>query len=139
MSGLILQTATRFMMPLLLLFSVFLLVRGHNLPGGGFIGGLVGASAFAVYALAFDVPTARQALRVDGRSLVAAGLHIALAAAVLPLFWNLPLLTHRYAWTKLWLFGFGELPLGTPLLFDLGVYLTVLGVSLTIILALAEE
>jgi multicomponent Na+:H+ antiporter subunit B len=139
MSRLILQTATGFMMPLLLLFSVFLLVRGHNLPGGGFIGGLVGAAAFTVYALAFDVPTARQALRVDGRSLVATGLVTSLTAAIVPLFWNYPLLTNRYAWIELPLFGFGNLPLGTSLLFDLGVYLTVLGVSLTIIFALAED
>ena len=139
MSGLILQTATRFMMPLLLLFSIFLLVRGHNLPGGGFIGGLVGASAFALYALAFDVPTAREALRADSRTLIGAGLLTAQVAALLPLPWNLPLLTHRYAWMELQLFGFGKFPVGTPLLFDLGVYLAVLGAALTIVFALAEE
>jgi multicomponent Na+:H+ antiporter subunit B len=135
----ILRTATRFTMPLLLLFSVFLLLRGHNLPGGGFIGGLVGASAFALYSLAFDVASAERALRVHVRSLVAAGLITALTAAALPLIWNLPLLTHRYSWTELRVFGFGELPLGTPFLFDVGVYLTVVGVSLTIIFSLAEE
>jgi multicomponent Na+:H+ antiporter subunit B len=139
MSRVILQTATRFMMPLLLLFSVFLLLRGHNSPGGGFIGGLSGASAFALYALAFDVATARQALRVDVRSLLAAGLIVALAAACLPLLWGLPLLTHRYSWTELSLFEFGKLAIGTPLLFDAGVYLAVLGASLTIIFSLAEE
>lgn len=139
MNGVILQTATRFMMPLLLLFSIFLLVRGHNMPGGGFIGGLVGAAAFALYALAFDVVTAQRVLRIDARSLIGIGLSIALSAAVLPLLWNLPLLTHRYSWIELPVFGFGELPLGTPLLFDLGVYVTVVGVSLTIIFSLVEE
>ena len=139
MSGFILQVATRFMMPLLLLFSLLLLIRGHNLPGGGFIGGLVGASAFALYALAFNVPTAREFLRVDSRTLVGVGLLVALVAAVAPLPWNLPLLTHRYSWTELHVMGFGEFPLGTPLLFDLGVYVAVLGAALTIIFALAEE
>lgn len=139
MSGLILQVATRFMMPLLLLFSIFLLFRGHNLPGGGFIGGLVGSSAFALYALAFDVPTAREFLRVDSRTLVGGGLLIAQVAAVAPLFWDLPILTHRYSWNELYVVGFGYFPVGTPLLFDLGVYVAVLGASLTIIFAMAEE
>lgn len=139
MSGLILRVATRFMMPLLLMFSIFLLVRGHNLPGGGFIGGLVGSAAFALYALAFDVPTARQFLRLDSRTLVGVGLLIAQVAAVAPLVWSLPLLTHRYSWIELHVAGFGDFPLGTPLLFDLGVYLAVLGATLTIIFAMAEE
>ena len=55
MTSLILRTATRFMLPLLLLFSVFLLTRGHNQPGGGFSGGLVAAAAYTLYALAFGV------------------------------------------------------------------------------------
>jgi len=139
MSGLILQVATRFMMPLLLLFSIFLLFRGHHLPGGGFIGGLVGSSAFALYALAFDVPTAREFLRLDSRTLVGVGLLISQVAAVVPLPWDLPFLTHRYSWTELQIVGFGEFPLGTPLLFDIGVYIVVIGASLTIIFAMAEE
>lgn len=139
MSGLILQVATRFMMPLLMLFSIFLLLRGHNLPGGGFIGGLVGSSAFALYALAFDVPTARAFLRIDSRTLVGVGLLMALVAAIAPLLGNLPLLTNRYSWIDWHVMGFGTFPLGTPLLFDLGVYVAVLGAALTIIFALAEE
>ena len=51
----IFRTAARLLMPLLLLFSVFLLLRGHNEPGGGFVGGLVAAAAFALYAIAFGV------------------------------------------------------------------------------------
>ena len=55
MTSLILQTATRVLMPLLLLFAAFLLWRGHNQPGGGFVGGLVVASSFVLYSLAFDI------------------------------------------------------------------------------------
>ena len=139
MTSRILQTATRFMMPLLLLFSVFLFLRGHNHPGGGFIGGLVGAAAFALYALAYGVAAARQVLRLDARTLLAAGLLIVLSVAVLPLALGLPLLAHRHFWIEPALPGFGQLPLGTPLLFDLGVYLIVVGAALTIILTLAEE
>ena len=53
MTSTILQTATRVLMPLLLLFAVFLLLRGHNQPGGGFVGGLVVASSFVLYSIAF--------------------------------------------------------------------------------------
>jgi len=139
MTSRILQTATRFMMPLLLLFSVFLFLRGHNHPGGGFIGGLVGAAAFALYALAYGVAAARQAMRLDARTLLAAGLLIVLSVALLPLALGLPLLAHRHFWIEPALQGFGQLPLGTPLLFDLGIYLIVVGAALTIILTLAEE
>jgi len=139
MTRLILQTATRFMLPLLLLFSVFLLLRGHNDPGGGFTGGLVGAAAFALYALAYDVPSARNAMRVDPRSLIGIGLLAALLASCLPLFVNWPLLAHRHLWTKIHVPGFGITHFGTPILFDLGVYLVVLGITLTIVWTLAEE
>jgi multicomponent Na+:H+ antiporter subunit B len=53
MTSLILKTTARFLMPFLLLFSVFLFLRGHNEPGGGFTGGLVAAAAFALYSIAF--------------------------------------------------------------------------------------
>ena len=75
----IFRTAARLLMPLLLLFSVFLLLRGHNEPGGGFVGGLVAAAAFALYAIAFGVQRARQALLVKPMTLLGAGLLIALA------------------------------------------------------------
>jgi multicomponent Na+:H+ antiporter subunit B len=139
MTSRILQTATRFMMPLLLLFSVFLFLRGHNHPGGGFIGGLVGAAAFALYALAYGVAAAREALRLDARTLLAAGLLIVLSVAVLPLALGLPLLAQRHFWIEPTVPGLGQVALGTPLLFDLGVYLIVVGAALTIILTLAEE
>jgi multicomponent Na+:H+ antiporter subunit B len=127
------------MMPLLLLFSVFLLLRGHNEPGGGFSGGLVGASAFALYALAYGVPAARTALGVDPRSLIGVGLLTALAASCVALAWRKPFMTHRDFWFHLEIPGLGVFELGTPLFFDLGVFLVVIGVTLTIILPLAEE
>jgi multicomponent Na+:H+ antiporter subunit B len=133
-TSLILSTAARLLLPLLLLFSVFLLLRGHNEPGGGFVGGLVVAAAFALYALAEGVETARRALRVSTQTIIAAGLLVAAVSAVLPLLAGLP------AMTGLWLEN--EVPIvgkvGTPLLFDVGVYLTVAGVTLRIILNMAE-
>ncbi len=137
MTSLILVTATRFLTSVLLLFSLFLLLRGHHEPGGGFAGGLVAAGAFTLVAIATDARTARQALKVDPRSLVGAGLLIALGAGTLGIFVGRPLLTGQ--WYEVALPGGGHLEVGTPLVFDIGVYLVVLGVALTIILTLAEE
>lgn len=136
MTSLILTTATRYLMPVLLLFSLFLLVRGHNDPGGGFTGGLVAASAFALYAIAFDVSDARQLLQVEPRLLIGIGLFMALSSGLIaPLFTGEPFLTGK--WSGLALPTVGEL--GTPLLFDTGVYLVVVGITLLIIFSLAEE
>src|SRR5690606_2213579 len=70
----IFQTAARLLMPLLLVFSVFLFLRGHNQPGGGFVGGLVAAAAFALFGMAFGFERARQALLVSPLTLLGVGL-----------------------------------------------------------------
>ncbi len=133
--SLILTTATRYLLPLLLLFSFFLLLRGHNEPGGGFVGGLVAAAAFALYAIAEDVQSTRQILKVEPRVLIGAGVLTAAASGALPLFTGKPFLTAL--WFKQPLPVLGKV--GTPLLFDVGVYLLVLGVTLKIIFSLVEE
>lgn len=137
MTSIILQTATRLIFTLLLLFAIFLLLRGHHEPGGGFIAGLVASGALVLYAVAYDVPRARGALRVDPRRLIGIGLLTAGVSGVVSMPQERPFLTGR--WVKLPLFGADAVEAGTPLLFDLGVCLTVIGVTLTIILALAEE
>jgi multicomponent Na+:H+ antiporter subunit B len=137
MRSIILRTATRLIFPLLLLFSIYILLRGHNEPGGGFIAGLVTGGAFVLYAIAYDVGAARRALRIEPLTLIGAGLLLALGAGFLPLFSGEPFLTGK--WLSLdWLDG-EPLKIGTPVLFDIGVYLVVIGVTLTIILSLAEE
>lgn len=135
MPSLILSVAARSLLPLLLLFSVFLLIRGHNEPGGGFVGGLVAAAAFALYAIAEGVAKVRQTLRVDPRLLIGAGLFIALSSGLFSLLQGQPFMTGL--WYKRAVPVLGKL--GTPVLFDTGVYLVVVGIILTIILALAEE
>jgi multicomponent Na+:H+ antiporter subunit B len=135
--SLILQTATRYLLPLVVLYSVFLLLEGHNKPGGGFAGGLMAAAAVALCALAYDVPTARRIVRVEPPRLIGCGL---LAIAVAGLWGPVqgePFLTGL--WTKLPLPGGETLELGTPLLFDVGVYVAVIGVTLMMLLTLAEE
>jgi multicomponent Na+:H+ antiporter subunit B len=137
MNSLILRTTARFLLTLLLLFSIFLLLRGHNEPGGGFVGGLVAAGAFALYGLASNVDEARKALRVDTRSLIGAGLLLAFASGAIGLLAGKPYLTGL--WWEIDLFGVTRVDLSTPLLFDIGVYLVVLGVALMILFTLAEE
>ena len=127
----IFRTAARLLMPLLLVFAVFLLFRGHDQPGGGFVGGLVAASAFALYAIAYGVRRARQALLVRPLTLLGAGLLLALVSGLPAVFRGQPFLT---AW-----WASGPVAIGTPVLFDVGVFLVVAGVVLMMIFSLAEE
>lgn len=135
--SLILRTATRYLMPLLLLFSVFLLFRGHNKPGGGFIGGLVAAASLSLYAIAFDVAAARRIVRVNPHALIGTGLLVAIASGVFSLLAGKPFMTG--VWGEMQLPILGGIDIGTPVIFDVGVYLVVIGVALIDVFTLAEE
>jgi multicomponent Na+:H+ antiporter subunit B len=137
MGTMILPTAARFLMPLLILFSLFLLLRGHNEPGGGFAGGLVAAAAFVLNAIAVGVADARRTAGIDPRMLIGLGLLLAAGSGVVALLVGRPFLTGL--WIDLSLPGGGKLSIGTPLFFDIGVYLVVLGITVTIIFSLMEE
>ena len=134
MNSLILATATRLLLPLLLLFSVFLLLRGHNEPGGGFVGGLVAGTAFVLYGFAHGADGARRALRADPRTVIAIGLLVALASGLPALARGNPFLAATWLPRALPVLG----KVGTPILFDLGVYLVVLGTVTLVLLTLAE-
>jgi len=127
----IFRTAARLLMPLLLVFSVFLLFRGHNQPGGGFVGGLVAAAAFALYGIAFGVQRAQRALLVRPMALLGAGLLIALISGLPAVVRGQPFLSAW--WTS------APVALGTPAVFDVGVFLVVAGVVLMMLFTLAEE
>ena len=114
-------------MPLLLLFAVFLLLRGHNEPGGGFVGGLVVASAFVLYTIAYGVSASRRALLLDPSTLLGVGLLVAAGSGMPAVLFGLPFMTAAWAFA-----------VGTPLVFDLGVFLAVIGVVLTIVFTLAD-
>lgn len=135
MRSLILHTATRLLLPMLLLFSFFLLLRGHNEPGGGFVGGLVAATGFTLHLIATSAAETRHMLRVDPKRIIGIGLALAVCSGVWNVFRGQPLLTA--SWSHLTVPVLGKL--GTPVLFDLGVYLVVLGAVLTIILSLVED
>ncbi len=138
MNSLIFRTISRFLVGLMLLFSIFLLLRGHNEPGGGFIGGLVAAAGIVVYGLADGPAAVRKILRIDPRAIAMIGLLMALIAGLIAAFASTPFLT------GLWTFigatpGDKGLALGTPLIFDIGVYLVVIGGVLGMVIALEEE
>ncbi|HMQ35280.1 MAG TPA: MnhB domain-containing protein [Chloroflexaceae bacterium] len=131
----ILRTVARLMLPLLLLLSLFMLVRGHNLPGGGFIGGLLGASAIILQIVAFGPAKARAIIPIGYLGLAGVGLIVAaipgIAGMAAGQSYMLPY------WLAQPIPGIGKL--GTPLVFDVGVYLTVIGVTAQLALVLAEE
>ena len=135
MHSLILSTASRLLLPLLLLFSLFLLVRGHNEAGGGFVGGLVAAAAFALHALALGVDEGKRALGIEPRLLVASGLTISLVAGSVSILAGFPFLTGL--WSEAAVPAIGSF--GTPVLFDAGVYLVVTGMVLLVVFSLMEE
>ena len=135
MRSLIFLTATTYLLPLLLLLSIYLMLHGHDFPGGGFVGGLVASAAFALYAISHGVEESRKMIRVDPRTLIGVGLLAALLSGCLSLLWGEPFLTGM--WTTLE--PVIEWKVGTPLVFDLGVYFVVVGATLTIIFSLAED
>jgi multicomponent Na+:H+ antiporter subunit B len=136
MKSLILQTATKLLFPLLLLFSIFLFLRGHNDPGGGFIGGLVGAAAFALFAISSGTDKARKLLRINPTFMIGLGLFFAILSGVISVMAGTPFLTGQWVFPVV--FG-ADLHLGSPILFDIGVYLVVVGFTLAVIFSLEEE
>lgn len=133
MKSAILQTATRYLLPILLLFSVFLLLRGHYHPGGGFVGGLVASIAFVLHSFANGTEKTMKILRYKPLSLLPIGLAISTAAVTLPLLLDLPPMTGLWLEEPIPVIGM----IGSSLFFDLGVYLVVIGVVLTILFTIA--
>jgi multicomponent Na+:H+ antiporter subunit B len=136
MQSLILRTLAPFLTALMLVFSIFILLRGHNAPGGGFIGGLIAASAFAIHGIAFGVEAVRRTLRIHPLTLAGLGLLTALISGLVSVIYRVPFLTGL--WFSLPLLG-DKLDISTVQFFDLGVYLVVLGAFAAILLALEER
>lgn len=131
MNSLIFASFSRILFVLMLVVSVYVLYRGHNEPGGGFVGGLIAAAGFATLALARGVEVARAALRVEPMTVIGAGILAALLGGLPGLLLDDSFLTHQWA-------ILGSFHLGTTLIFDIGVYLVVLGGILSLILRFYE-
>ncbi|WP_237154904.1 MnhB domain-containing protein [Oryzibacter oryziterrae] len=136
MGTVIFRTLSPLISALTLMLAVFVTLRGHNDPGGGFIGGLIAASAFALLGLSHGVPAVRQALRFHPMSYAGFGLLLAVCAGLLPIF------TGRSFFTALWTFPqvLGvEIALSTPMFFDIGVFFVVSGAMTSIALSLEQR
>ncbi len=137
MRSLILKVATRLLVGLILVFAVYLLFRGHNAPGGGFAAALVAGTGFALVAISEGPSAVRSAIRIDPRRIAMCGLGLAILCGIVGGMAGRPFLTGLW-----WIAATSRpsaLAIGTPLVFDIGVFLTVLGTILALILALEEN
>lgn len=136
MNTIILRTIAPVITSLMVLFSIFVLLRGHNEPGGGFIGGLIAVSALAIYGIAFGVNAVRRAIRFHPLAIAGAGLLLATVSGLASMVAGVPFMTGLWIYPSL--FGV-EVPLATVMSFDVGVYLVVVGAITSIALALEER
>ncbi|MFN7133001.1 MAG: MnhB domain-containing protein, partial [Myxococcales bacterium] len=130
-------TLTRVGKSLLLSFAVFVLLQGHHEPGGGFVAGLLVAGAFVLHVIGFGTESTRRALKLEPRTWMAVGLLLALASSAWPLLVGRPYF--KSGWVEISPFERAHVALGSPFLFDVGVFMVVVGTVLGIVLSLAEE
>ncbi|TQR28541.1 Na(+)/H(+) antiporter subunit B [Lysinibacillus sphaericus] len=133
----IIQFTTKIVFFIIFFFSIHIFLAGHYTPGGGFVGGLLTSSAIVLLVLAFDLNTVRKVLPINYTYLTAIGLLLALATAAFPMFIGKPFFTHFFDYFDLPLLG--KQSLHTAMLFDSGVYLVVVGVTMTIIQTIGED
>jgi len=133
----ILQTAAKVLVFIIITFSIYIMFAGHNNPGGGFIGGLITASALLLLYIAFNAQTVLEILPMNFRMLGAAGLLLAVLTGAGSFLFDVPFLTQKYSYVNLPLFG--ERGFATAVLFDLGVYCAVVGTTMTIIQSISED
>jgi len=134
--NIILEKIVDLFMKVMLIFSIYLLLRGHNNPGGGFIAGIIASTGFIFYAIIFGTESLQSIIKIKPQTFIAIGLSFVLIAAILPTFSSTEILTGL--WIKAKIPILGTLHIGTPLLFDIGVYGVVIGVILTIIISIME-
>ncbi|MCA1009332.1 Na(+)/H(+) antiporter subunit B [Halobacillus halophilus] len=136
-NDIILRATTTLIAFIILGFSIYLFFAGHNAPGGGFIGGLMTSAAFVLMYMAYGIRSMEKILPINFRYIIPAGLIIALGTGIGSFIFGQPFLSQTYAYFQLPILGKTEL--ATALLFDLGVYLTVVGITMTIILTIAND
>ncbi|WP_159887816.1 Na(+)/H(+) antiporter subunit B [Paenibacillus puerhi] len=132
-----LQTATKIQVFIIMTFSIYILFAGHHNPGGGFIGGLITASALVLLYIAFDLQSVRDILPVNFNQLAAAGVIVAVLTGTASLLFDVHFLTQTFTYVNLPLLGKTEL--ASAVIFDLGVYMTVVGTTMTIITSISED
>ena len=133
----ILQFTAKIVFFIIFFYAVHIFFAGHYTPGGGFVGGLVTAGGIVLLIIAFDLKTVKSILPINYIYLVASGLILALGTAAFSMFVGKPFFTHFFDYFKLPILG--ETSLHTAALFDLGVYLVVVGVTMPIIQSIGED
>ncbi|MFI2858264.1 Na+/H+ antiporter subunit A [Paenibacillus sp. JSM ZJ436] len=133
----ILRTISKLVVFIILTFALYLFLSGHNSTGGGFIGGLMTAAALVLLSMAFGLNISQKIIPVNYRTLIGAGLLIALLTGIGSFLFDAPFLSHTFDHFMLPLLGDTEL--ATAVLFDLGVYLAVVGVTMTIIYSIGRD
>jgi len=131
--SLLLEAVLRVLYPLMLGVAVWILLRGHNEPGGGFIGGVIAVAATAAWASVFGVAAARRRVPLGPQGLAASGVALALASGLPGVLAGVPYLTHLWITVPL---GFSDLKLSTVMIFDLGVFCAVWGALAGFVLVL---
>jgi multicomponent Na+:H+ antiporter subunit B len=137
MTNYFLLGTTRLLVPIQMSISIILLLRGHNEPGGGFIAGLMSAAALTFYFLANDKIHVWVG-KIGARKLIKIGLIMAVIAGLWGFF------VHGVFLQAVWLFGIslpivGDIKLGSVLLFDLGVFVLVIGFVMQMLESLSQE
>jgi multicomponent K+:H+ antiporter subunit A len=133
---LMLQLVSRLVLPFAVLVSIYLYLRGHNLPGGGFIAGLVLALGLMLQYVAHGLRWVDERAPIDYGAWIAAGLAIAAATGFASWWFGAPFLTSTYDYP--WLPGVGGVPLASAASFDLGVFLVVTGATMVMLLTIAR-
>ncbi len=136
MNTVILRTIAPGITALMIIFSLFVLLRGHNEPGGGFIGGLIAASAMALFGISSGVRAVRRALYFQPISLAGFGVFLAACSGIPSYLNQVPFLSG--IWWKVPLGNGDYFDLSTPMIFDIGVWFVVVGAITAIMLTLEE-
>jgi multicomponent Na+:H+ antiporter subunit B len=136
MRNIILEKIATLFLRVMALSAIALLLRGHNQPGGGFIGGIILSTGFILYGMVFGTSKIRKVMVFDSRIWMGIGLLLVVTAALIPAFAGQPPLTGLWFTAHLPLIG--TFHMGTPQLFDTGVFIAVVGVILSIIITIME-
>lgn len=140
-SPLMLRISASWILPIALVVSLYIFLRGHNLPGGGFIAGLITALALIIQYMALGQDHAEQLLKAKSGRLyeiwIGTGLVIAGLTGLGAWFWGRPFLTSAHFYVSPPILG--EMHLATAALFDVGVYITVVGATMLLISVLGDS
>lgn len=136
-NNLILRVTSSLIVFILLGFAVYLLLAGHNSPGGGFVGGLTTSAAILLMYMAYGEKKVNKIIPINYIHFIPLGLLIAVLTGLAALLFKVPFLTHTFGLIMLPFFG--EVELATAMFFDIGVYFTVFGTTMTIILTIASD